>query len=120
MLRYGIAVPIIFVGEFALFWWLSGLMLPEQAFLCARAVSLVVYFLAMRRNVFRSSGRIWRQLALFAGLVAINATVGVAAVSFAAATFEAPIAGYLLAQGIMLAFNFFAQRHVVFAANGKE
>jgi len=115
LFRYGLTVPIIALMDLVAFWKMSTFLDPLVAFLSVRMVTIGIYFLAMRKLVFRSKAGIKPQVARYAALCLLNVCVATALLDYTNRIFGfSPILGYLLASTLMLGLNFLIMRNMIF------
>lgn len=114
-LRYSIGVLAVSLADLGTFLLLSSWVPAFLAFALVRPVTALAYFLVMRRVVFRSTGPLWRQSALFLALVIVNVLVSLGVFSLLdQMSGLGPLLLYLLSTGAMFIVNFLVQRHVIF------
>ena len=85
---------------------------------CARIVAMLFNFVVVKRMVFRSEGRIARQILGYVTLVAVSGTVSFSLIRMFQTYFGLGVLrAKLCAEAILFLANFFIQRDVIFTAN---
>lgn len=116
LLRYCTVGPTISVAEAIVFFILSRLMDPVGGFWLARSASVAIYFIAMRKVVFRSRDNIVKQAFLYIALVLANVFATSYVIAGFSERFDAPVYGYLLSSIVLAGLNFIIQKRFVFVS----
>jgi len=115
LFRYSFVTLCVAALDIAGFFVLSKLVSPSLAFICVRAITVMIYFFFVRNYVFKSNSDFMGQSVKFFLLVMTNIfLVGFAISSIERAfSISVPVI-YILSTLILFGFNFMVQRYVIF------
>lgn len=117
-IRYAILVPFISICDIVTFITLNNFLYANNSFLISRCLTFILYFVAMKKLIFRTNGGVQKQFLITSILFIFNLLIIAEILKFVKDEGKFLIVGvYLTASIIMFLFNFLVQKFIVYRSN---
>ena len=120
-IRYSMLVPFISICDFVTFIALNNFFYANNSFLISRFLTFILYFLVMKKLIFKSTGGVQKQFIMTSILFIFNLLIIAEILKFVNEESKIIIVGvYFTASIVMFMINFLVQKFIIYRNNNSE